>query len=85
MQGYKPHKAVHELQNELLKSLRYIRTEKFKENRSKIIKDLQNAFYPKYKELHKHNKEVFKLHPKNISYWYLQLNDKLNKRFGTNF
>ncbi len=85
IQGYKPHKAVHELQTELLKSLKYIRTEKFKENRSKIIKDLQNAFYPKYKELHKHDKETFKLHPKNISYWYTQLNDKLNKRFGTNF
>jgi len=85
MQGYKPHKAVHELQDELLKSLRYIRTPKFEANRNKIIDDLKKAFYPKYKELHNYDKETFKLHPKNISYWYSQLNEKLNKRFGTNY
>jgi superfamily II DNA or RNA helicase len=84
MQGYKPHKAVHEIQNELLKSLRYIRAPKFEANKDKIINDLQKAFYPKYKELHEHDKNTFKLHPKNLRYWYDQFLPKLNKRFGTN-
>ena len=83
MQGYKPHKAVHEIQKELLKSLKYVRTPKFLANKDKIIEDLQKAFYPKYKELHKHDKETFKLHPKNIIYWYDQFIPKLNERFGT--
>jgi len=84
MQGYKPHKAVHEIQKELLKSLRYMRRPKFEANKDRIIQDLQKAFYPKYKELHKYDKETFKLHPKNLQYWYKQFLPKLNERFGTN-
>ena len=84
MQGYKPHKAVHEIQKELLKSLRYVRKAKFEANKDKIINDLKKAFYPKYKELHKYDKETFKLHHKNLNYWYGQIEVKLNERFGTN-
>lgn len=83
-QGYKPHKAVHEIQKELIKSLKYIRKEKFLANKDKIIDDLKKAFYPKYKELHNYDKETFKLHHKNLNYWYDQINQKLNERFGTN-
>ena len=49
-----------------------------------IINNLQKAFYPKYKELHEYDKETFKLHPKNLRYWYDQFIPKLNERFGTN-
>lgn len=84
IKGYKPHKAVHEIQKELLKTLKYVRKDKFEANQEKIISDLQKLFYPKYKELHEYDKKTFKLHPKNVRYWYDQFLLKLNERFGTN-
>jgi superfamily II DNA or RNA helicase len=83
IKGYKPHKAVHEIQKELLKTLKYVRKSKFEANQEKIINDLQKLFYPKYKELHEYDKKTFKLHPKNVRYWYDQFLPKLNERFGT--
>jgi len=79
--NYKPHKAVHNLQKELIKSLRYVNKNKYEKNKDKIINDLKKAFYPKYKEFHELNKDLFKLHPKNLSYWYKQLILKLDERF----
>jgi hypothetical protein len=79
--GYKPHKSVHKLQEELLKSLRYTKKNKYLENKNKILNDLKKAFHTKYKEFHKLNSEVFKLHPKNLTYWYDQLEMKINEKY----
>ena len=82
MQGYKPHKVVHEIQKELLKSLKYVRKDKFLKNKESIILDLKKAFNSKYNELSSHDKEIFKRSYHNYSYWHKQIEIKLNDKFG---
>jgi hypothetical protein len=81
--GNKPHKLVHDIQDELIKEeLKNYRVDKFLKNEEQIKKDLYKLFRSRYKVLYDYDKKTFR--DFNVhKYWKEHLNNKLSKRFKT--